>query len=75
MDSPIHHHNIIPNGYNIGRDELVQAAIGVHKYGKYTYRTSVTNVTDLISPGAMGVNHSPSFSLSLPCVFLMLRRC
>jgi hypothetical protein len=57
MDS-LHHHDIVKDGYNIGRDLLVKAAIGNHKYGKYSYRTTVTNVTNLLPPGAEGVNHN-----------------
>jgi hypothetical protein len=58
MDSPIHHHDIVPNGYDLGRDQLVQGAVGVHKYGKVTYNTTVTNITTLIPPGANGINHN-----------------
>jgi hypothetical protein len=57
-DAPIHHHNIVKDGYNLGRDQLVQAAVGVHKYGKVTYNTTVTNITTLLPPGANGVNHN-----------------
>lgn len=58
LDAPIHHHDIVPNGYNIGRDNLVKSAVGVHKYGKYTYNTTMTNVTSLLDPGAHGINHN-----------------
>jgi len=58
MDSLIHHHMIIPDGYNIGRDNLVRAALGVHSYGKYTYRTTARNITGLLQPGTTGVNHN-----------------
>jgi len=60
MDSPIHHHMITKNGYNLGRDNLVKAALGVHTYGKYTYRTTARNITGLMSAGAQGVNHNIS---------------
>jgi hypothetical protein len=60
MDSPIHHHMIKANGYNLGRDNLVNAAVGIHKYGKYTYNTTVTNITTLLSPGIQGINHNIS---------------
>jgi hypothetical protein len=57
MDAPIHHHMIVPNGYNIGRDKMVAAAVGVKSYGKYRYNTTVTDIPDLMDAGTKGVNH------------------
>ncbi|KAF7357785.1 hypothetical protein MVEN_00824500 [Mycena venus] len=56
-------HNIIPDGYNIGRDLLVANAVGEHtgfdgkKFKFNTYDTVVTNLTGLLAPGADGINH------------------
>jgi len=58
MDSLIHHHMIIPDGYNSGREHLVKAAVGDHKYGKWSYHTVAKNITGLVQPGALNVNHN-----------------
>ncbi|KAJ7879105.1 hypothetical protein B0H13DRAFT_2500411 [Mycena leptocephala] len=56
-------HNIIPDGYNIGRDLLVANAVGEHtgfdgkKFKFNTYDTVVSNLTGLLPPGADGINH------------------
>jgi hypothetical protein len=57
MDAPIHHHMIVKDGYNIGRDKMVAAAVGVKSYGKYRYNTTTTDITDLMDAGTKGVNH------------------
>ncbi|KAJ7267589.1 hypothetical protein B0H12DRAFT_1209050 [Mycena haematopus] len=56
-------HNIVPDGYNIGRDLLVAGAIGKKTgfdwstFKSTTYNTVLTNLTGLIAPGSDGVNH------------------
>ncbi|KAK7473202.1 hypothetical protein VKT23_001300 [Stygiomarasmius scandens] len=50
-------HNIVPNGYDVGRDELVQAAMGIRTHNGVKYNTTVTDVTGLLQPGAEGINH------------------
>ncbi|SPO27328.1 uncharacterized protein UTRI_10445 [Ustilago trichophora] len=55
-------HMIIPNGYNIGRNQLVQQALGKAKDGKTSfmwtkYRTEVQFVAGLMPQGMQGVNH------------------
>ncbi|KAJ6494943.1 hypothetical protein DFH09DRAFT_1052721 [Mycena vulgaris] len=56
-------HNIIADGYNIGRDLLVAGAVGTHtgfdgkKFKLNTYDTQVTDLTGLLAPGADGINH------------------
>ncbi|SPO26980.1 uncharacterized protein UTRI_10445_B [Ustilago trichophora] len=55
-------HMIIPNGYNIGRNQLVQQALGKAKDGKTSfmwtkYRTEVQFVAGLMPQGVQGVNH------------------
>ncbi|KAF7357778.1 hypothetical protein MVEN_00823800 [Mycena venus] len=56
-------HNIVPDGYNIGRDLLVAGAVGKKtgfdgkKFKFTTYNTVLTNLTGLIAPGSDGVNH------------------
>ncbi|TFK53857.1 hypothetical protein OE88DRAFT_1710971 [Heliocybe sulcata] len=54
------HHTIVPDGYNIGRDLLAQAAVGTTSYGGVTYNTVANNVTGLLKPGVEGVNHNIS---------------
>lgn len=52
---------IVPNGYNIGRDQLVEQsasrANGITSFMFTKYQTKVEYVSGLISPGAQGVNH------------------
>ncbi|KAJ6489562.1 hypothetical protein C8R47DRAFT_1124740 [Mycena vitilis] len=56
-------HNIVPDGYNIGRDLLVAGALGKktawdsNNFEFVTYNTVLTNLTGLIAPGSDGVNH------------------
>ncbi|KAH7922366.1 hypothetical protein BV22DRAFT_1106659 [Leucogyrophana mollusca] len=50
-------HDIIPNGYNIGRDSLVTWAVGKTSYGGVSYTTTAQNITGLLAPGSTGVNH------------------
>ncbi|KAI0268614.1 hypothetical protein BC834DRAFT_1018619 [Gloeopeniophorella convolvens] len=50
-------HTISPNGYDVGRDALVTAAVGTTSFGGVTYSTTTQNITGLIAPGANGVNH------------------
>ncbi|KAJ7347110.1 hypothetical protein DFH08DRAFT_914928 [Mycena albidolilacea] len=56
-------HNIVPDGYNIGRDLLVAGAVGkktgfdFKKFKFTTYNTVATNLTGLIAPGSDGINH------------------
>ncbi|KAI0745485.1 hypothetical protein C8Q76DRAFT_607381 [Earliella scabrosa] len=51
------HHDIIDDGYNIGRDELVAGAIGTKSFGGITYSTTARAVTGLMAAGSQGVNH------------------
>lgn len=50
-------HNIVPNGYNIGRDKLVKSAVGRRTFLGVTYNTTVEEITGLLQPGAEGINH------------------
>jgi len=51
-------HNIVTDGYNIGRDTLSAMAIGTTSFNSVTYSTTGQNITGLLSPGAAGVNHN-----------------
>lgn len=51
------HHDIIPNGYNIGRDNLVAAAVGETSFDGVIYYTTATNITGLLPPGSDHINH------------------
>ncbi|KAJ6478819.1 hypothetical protein C8R47DRAFT_631213 [Mycena vitilis] len=53
----IQHHTISPNGYNIGRDLLVQRATGKSSYMGVKYTTTARNVSGLMIPGSAGCNH------------------
>ncbi|KDQ56202.1 hypothetical protein JAAARDRAFT_208376 [Jaapia argillacea MUCL 33604] len=50
-------HNIVPDGYNIGRNKLMAAAVGVHEYGGVVYTTAAEQIPGLLPAGAAGVNH------------------
>ncbi|KAI0829677.1 hypothetical protein BC628DRAFT_1057814 [Trametes gibbosa] len=50
-------HDIVTDGYDIGRDELVAAAVGTTSFGGITYSTSAQNVSGLLPVGSNGVNH------------------
>ncbi|KZT18505.1 hypothetical protein NEOLEDRAFT_1184215 [Neolentinus lepideus HHB14362 ss-1] len=50
-------HDIVANGYNIGRNLLVSAAVGKTSYGDYTYSTTAENITGLLAAGSDGLNH------------------
>ncbi|EIW82997.1 hypothetical protein CONPUDRAFT_88997 [Coniophora puteana RWD-64-598 SS2] len=53
-------HDIVPDGYNIGRNDLVSNAVGQTSFGGVSYTTTAQNVTGLLAPGAVGVNHNIS---------------
>ncbi|KAJ3882239.1 hypothetical protein F5051DRAFT_458315 [Lentinula edodes] len=47
-------HDIVPDGYDIGRDELSAAAIGTTSFDGVTYSTTGINLTGLLAPGSDG---------------------
>ncbi|KAG2361333.1 hypothetical protein BDR07DRAFT_1287548 [Suillus spraguei] len=51
------HHDIVPDGYNIGRDQLVSAAVGKTRYHGVKYVTTAQNITGLLAAGADSINH------------------
>jgi len=56
-------HNIVPNGYDIGRDLLVASALnkgGTTSFEGVKYKTTSKNITGLLQPGSNGVNHGIS---------------
>ncbi|KAG1807636.1 uncharacterized protein BJ212DRAFT_1281739 [Suillus subaureus] len=50
-------HDIVPDGYDIGRNQLVSAAVGETWYNGVKYHTTAKNTTGLLAPGADGINH------------------
>ena len=50
-------HQIVPNGYNLGRDKFVSEAVGKKKFLFREYTTTVQDVTGLLEAGSLGVNH------------------
>ncbi|KAH9857222.1 hypothetical protein C2E23DRAFT_379758 [Lenzites betulinus] len=50
-------HDIVADGYNIGRDELVAGAVGTKSHGGVTYNTEAKNITGIMPAGSDGVNH------------------
>ncbi|KAK0480924.1 hypothetical protein IW261DRAFT_1150493 [Armillaria novae-zelandiae] len=50
-------HTIVPDGYNIGRNQLVDHAVGSHHFDGVYYMTTAKNITGLLPPGSVGVNH------------------
>ncbi|KAI0758332.1 hypothetical protein BC629DRAFT_1124693 [Irpex lacteus] len=51
------HHDIEPDGYNLGRDALVQAATGVSHHDGVSYTTTAETLVGVMPVGANGVNH------------------
>jgi len=51
------HHEIIPNGYNIGRDFLVGRATSPTHWNSIWWQAEVEWVEGLLEPGNHGVNH------------------
>jgi hypothetical protein len=54
------HHDIEDNGYNKGRDLIVEAASkdgGKTKHDGIDYETTVKTVDGLLEPGDKGINH------------------
>ncbi|KAF6761248.1 hypothetical protein DFP72DRAFT_988020 [Ephemerocybe angulata] len=54
------HHDIVPDGYNIGRDRFVNAAVGKKRFLWTEYTTTVQDVPGLLTLGSEGVNHGIS---------------
>ncbi|KAF8332615.1 uncharacterized protein EI90DRAFT_3145332 [Cantharellus anzutake] len=55
------HHDIVPNGYDLGRDQIVSAATsGPTTFGLLRYTTTVGWVNGLLQPGSQGINHDIS---------------
>lgn len=52
------HHTIVPNGYDVGRDLLVESATQGSRFGKRAWMANVTYVDHLLRPGSRGVNHN-----------------
>lgn len=50
-------HDIVPDGYNIGRDLLAQWAVGTKSFDDLTYNTVVEIVEGLLPAGSEGINH------------------
>ncbi|KAK7057309.1 hypothetical protein R3P38DRAFT_3303864 [Favolaschia claudopus] len=53
-------HTIVPDGYNIGRDLLVQNATNTNphpSFGGVTYSATLQQLTGLLPAGSAGVNH------------------
>ncbi|EKM50799.1 uncharacterized protein PHACADRAFT_200730 [Phanerochaete carnosa HHB-10118-sp] len=50
-------HNIVPDGYNIGRDEMVAGAVGMTTFDGTTFNTTAVNMTNAMPAGSAGVNH------------------
>ncbi|KAJ7901696.1 hypothetical protein B0H14DRAFT_2668093 [Mycena olivaceomarginata] len=59
-ENVIEGHTISPDGYNVGRDLLVQNATNTNplpSFGGVTYSAALQQRTDLLPAGANGVNH------------------
>ncbi|KAI6046190.1 hypothetical protein EDC04DRAFT_2865047 [Pisolithus marmoratus] len=50
-------HDPVPDGYDIGRNNLVAAAVGITSFDGITYTTTARNITGLLPPGSVGINH------------------
>ncbi|PPQ68826.1 hypothetical protein CVT25_008874 [Psilocybe cyanescens] len=51
------HHTIVPNGYNLGRDWLVERAVTGGHWKGYWWKANVEWRSDLLEEGKKGVNH------------------
>ncbi|OBZ65671.1 hypothetical protein A0H81_14369 [Grifola frondosa] len=51
------HHDIVPDGYNVGRDDLVSRAVGTKGFGGIFYDIQARNITGLMPAGSDGINH------------------
>ncbi|PPQ89575.1 hypothetical protein CVT25_012247 [Psilocybe cyanescens] len=47
-------HTIVPDGYNIGRNNLVDNAVGSTNFGGTTYSTTAVNISGLLPTGSAG---------------------
>ncbi|KAJ7464970.1 hypothetical protein B0H11DRAFT_1870227 [Mycena galericulata] len=56
-ENVLEHHTISPDGYNIGRDLLVQWANGTTSFNGVKYTTTARRIQGLIDPGSEGINH------------------
>lgn len=52
------HHMIVPDGYNIGRDMLVESAIAGSHWNNMWWRADVEWREGLLEPGFKGINHA-----------------
>ncbi|GAA5847775.1 hypothetical protein JCM5353_007638 [Sporobolomyces roseus] len=50
-------HKIAPNGYNVGRDLVVEKARGGSRYLGRSWETTIEYVEGLLEPGKDGINH------------------
>lgn len=50
-------HKIIKDGYNHGRDLLVNASLAGGSYRNWEWKAEVEYVTGLLEPGVHGINH------------------
>ncbi|KAG2032445.1 hypothetical protein BDR03DRAFT_969941 [Suillus americanus] len=58
QEEPIlENHDIVPDGYDIGRNRLASAAVGETWFHGVKYHTTAQNITGLLAPGADGINH------------------
>ncbi|KAJ6557820.1 hypothetical protein B0H19DRAFT_1261413 [Mycena capillaripes] len=69
------HHTISPNGYNTGRDLLVQRATGKTSFKGVKYTTTAHNISGLMSPGSEGVNHGIATDGIVVLLTRLLSRC
>ncbi|KAJ6606603.1 hypothetical protein DFH09DRAFT_896147 [Mycena vulgaris] len=54
-------HTIVPNGYDIGRDQVVSEATGgIVSFSGVDYSTTAQYISGLLTPGAAGINHNIS---------------
>jgi hypothetical protein len=66
-------HTIAPNGYNLGRDSLVQGALAVTTYQGVKYQTVAQDITGLLPPGSNGVNHGMAPPIYATLLFIGLQ--
>ncbi|KJA27777.1 hypothetical protein HYPSUDRAFT_62816 [Hypholoma sublateritium FD-334 SS-4] len=50
-------HTIVPDGYDVGRNEFVASAVGTTSNNGVTYSTVAQNISGLLPVGTAGINH------------------
>ncbi|KAI0283660.1 hypothetical protein BGY98DRAFT_911272 [Russula aff. rugulosa BPL654] len=56
-ESALEKHTVAPNGYDVGRDDLVAAALENPSFGSVSYTVTAQDLTGYLAAGSSGINH------------------